>query len=148
MTRVLTAGFVAFVAVLASAQTPEAWQQAYADQQQAIQLQYQARAQSQALYNQSGGWGYSPAMGNVYGVQAYGGFGYQVSDEPSYGYPSYARPSINAPRGWPGYHRAENGDLWNVDNDLDGRREPNAVRGYRRADGTYYRGHFRATPRR
>jgi len=44
-------------------------------------------------------------------------------------------------------HRAENGDLYNWDNDGDGRREPVYVRGYFRKDGTYVRGHYRARPR-
>lgn len=42
---------------------------------------------------------------------------------------------------------AENGDIYNFDNDGDGRREPVYVRGYFRKDGTYVRGHYRAKPR-
>lgn len=44
--------------------------------------------------------------------------------------------------------RAENGDLYNVDNDGDGRVEPTYVRGYFRKDGTYVRGHYRARSRK
>lgn len=42
---------------------------------------------------------------------------------------------------------AENGDLFNRDNDGDGRIEPVYVEGYFRSDGTYVRGHYRAKPR-
>jgi hypothetical protein len=44
--------------------------------------------------------------------------------------------------------RAENGDLYGVDNDGDGRRETVFVRGYYRKNGTYVRSHYRAKPRR
>ncbi len=40
--------------------------------------------------------------------------------------------------------RAENGDLYGVDNDGDGRRETVFVHGYYRKDGTYVRSHYRA----
>jgi len=43
---------------------------------------------------------------------------------------------------------AENGDIRGADNDGDGRAEPVYVRGYTRKDGTYVRGHYRASPRR
>jgi hypothetical protein len=43
---------------------------------------------------------------------------------------------------------AENGDIRGVDNDGDGRTEPVHVRGYTRKDGTYVRGHYRASPKR
>lgn len=43
--------------------------------------------------------------------------------------------------------RAENGDLYNYDNDGDGRTEPVHVNGYYRSNGTYVRGHYRASPR-
>lgn len=43
---------------------------------------------------------------------------------------------------------AENGDYYGRDNDGDGRVETVHVRGYRRKDGTYVRGHYRAKPRR
>ena len=42
---------------------------------------------------------------------------------------------------------AENGDIYNFDNDGDGRREPVFVSGYYRKDGTYVRSHYRANPR-
>lgn len=43
---------------------------------------------------------------------------------------------------------AENGDLYNFDNDGDGRPEPTFVNGYHRSDGTYVRSHYRAKPTR
>jgi len=48
----------------------------------------------------------------------------------------------------PSRGRAENGDVYNVDNDGDGRREPVYVRGYYRKDGSYVRSHYRARSRR
>ncbi len=45
-------------------------------------------------------------------------------------------------------YRAENGDYRWHDNDYDGRKEPTYVRGYRRSDGVYVRGHYRALPGR
>jgi hypothetical protein len=44
--------------------------------------------------------------------------------------------------------RAENGDIYGIDNDGDGRAETVFVRGYYRKDGTYVRSHYRAKPRR
>ena len=41
----------------------------------------------------------------------------------------------------------ENGDVYNRDNDGDGRLEPVYVRGYDRKDGTYVRSHYRARAR-
>lgn len=46
----------------------------------------------------------------------------------------------NAGQPW----RAENGDVRGVDNDGDGRPEPIFVGRYRKEDGTYVRGHYRA----
>ena len=43
---------------------------------------------------------------------------------------------------------AENGDIYNRDNDGDGRVEPTYVRGYYRNDGVYVRSHYRAIPRK
>ena len=42
---------------------------------------------------------------------------------------------------------AENGDLYGVDNDGDGRIETIYVNSYYKSDGTYVRSHYRATPR-
>ena len=42
----------------------------------------------------------------------------------------------------------ENGDIYNRDNDGDGRVETVYVRGYYRKNGTYVRSHYRAKPRR
>lgn len=39
---------------------------------------------------------------------------------------------------------AENGDIYNIDNDGDGRREPTYIGEYIKTDGTYVRGHYRA----
>lgn len=44
--------------------------------------------------------------------------------------------------------RAENGDLFNRDNDGDGRVESVYVKGYYKKNGTYVRSHYRAAPRR
>ena len=57
-----------------------------------------------------------------------------------------AAPSQGSAHGTyaPSRGTAENGDVYNVDNDGDGRREPIYVRGYYRKDGTYVRSHFRA----
>ncbi len=42
----------------------------------------------------------------------------------------------------------ENGDIYNYDNDGDGRLEPTHVNGYYKNDGTYVREHYRALPRK
>lgn len=142
MRLVVAAILVLEGAPFAAAQTPQAWQQAYADQQMAARLQYQA----QALSNRYGIRVQPPAMGYQYGAPAYGNLMNRGTDQ-AYAYPSYALPAVESPGAWAG-PRAENGDLWNVDNDFDGRREPNPVRGYWRTDGTYTRGHYRAPARR
>jgi len=46
-----------------------------------------------------------------------------------------------------GPRAAENGDRRGRDNDGDGRRESQYVEGYRRADGTVVKGHYRAAPK-
>ncbi len=60
----------------------------------------------------------------------------------------YSRPTPVPARTSTGFGTAENGDRPGVDNDGDGRVEPVHVRGYYRKDGTYVRGHYRASPRR
>jgi len=47
----------------------------------------------------------------------------------------------------PGPRGAENGDRRGRDNDGDGRKESTYVEGYRRADGTVVKGHYRAAPK-
>jgi len=65
--------------------------------------------------------------------------------------PAVRQPSSSLPASvhWDTRYRplqAENGDLYNVDNDGDGRVEPIYVNGYYRSDGTYVRSHYRARP--
>ena len=62
--------------------------------------------------------------------------------------PTYSSSNNPTPYFSRGPPVAENNDVRGADNDGDGRREPVYVRGYRRKDGTYVRGHYRARPRR
>jgi len=90
----------------------------YAAQQYMMQMQMQQAAMAQAYAAQMAGYG-----------QAYG---YNAD------YGNVATPYRP--------YRAENGDIRGLDNDFDGRREPNHVRGYYRRNGDYTRGHYRAMP--
>ena len=117
--RPLLAIVLAFsVHAAALAQYPDYWGAAYSAGLAEAQAYQRAAMQMQMQARAGGGYGYYGGYSNNYGY----GQGY-----------SYPTP-----------YQAENGDYRNVDNDFDGRLEPNHVRGYYRQNGTYTRGHYRA----
>ena len=65
----------------------------------------------------------------------------QLMPHARYAAPTPAIQPLPGPRG------AENGDRRGRDNDGDGRKESTYVEGYRRADGTVVKGHYRAAPK-